>query len=177
MVGHQEKWRPRTEGTWTGRSSDGFRNNFNGRWTDGNKEQGTRQEQGAGYTRKERAPWLGSGESGESQRWQQSMSGNRKEWDHQQSPECGHPGVLGKGEREEETLPRQYMGTAGGGVNMGLPKIDRRAGPRGWQLEPPWGVHSQTAAGYGQWVGGLGPNTAPLGSQGGWAGRPGAQGG
>ena len=60
---------------------------------------------------------------------------------------------------------------------MGLTKIDKRTGPGGWQLEPPWGVHSQTAAGYGQWVGGLGPNTAPLGSQGGWAGSPGAQGG
>ena len=60
---------------------------------------------------------------------------------------------------------------------MGLPKIDGREGPGGRQLGPPWGVHGQTAAGYGQWVGGLGPNTAPLGTQGGWIGSPSAQGG
>ena len=70
-------------------------------WEKDRWEQRTKQEQGAGYTRKDRAPWFGSRESGESQRWQQSTSGNRKEGDHQQSPECGYSGVLGKGEREK----------------------------------------------------------------------------
>ena len=40
-------------------------------------EQETRQERRAWYTRKERAPWSGSRENGESQRWQRSRSGNR----------------------------------------------------------------------------------------------------
>ena len=77
-------------------------------------------------------------------------------------------------EKGEEALPRQYMEAAGGGASVGMPKIDGRAGPGGWQLGPTWGVHGQTAAGYGQWVGGLGPNTAPR-TQGGWAGSPSAQ--
>ena len=52
VVGHQEKCRPKTEGTWTGRSSDGFRNNFSGRRIDGNtgrdrsKDPGTRGKKG-----------------------------------------------------------------------------------------------------------------------------------
>ena len=139
-------------------------------------EQGTRQEQGARHTKEGKAPWSGRREGEESQRWRQSTSGSRKDGDRQQSPEYGRSGVPEEREREEEAHVRQYMGTAGGGVSMGLPKRDGREGPGGWQLGPPWGVHGQTAAGYGHWMGGLGPNMGPQGTQGGWVGSPSAQG-
>lgn len=77
----------------------------------------------------------------------------------------------------EVALPRQCGETAGEGRSVGLPKIDERAGPGGWKLGPPWGIHGQTAAGYGQWAGGLGSNPVSLRILGGWVGSPGAQGG
>ena len=74
--------------------------------------------------RKERAPRSGSRESGESQLWQRGTSENRKEGDRQQLPECRNSGLLEKGIRGEEALPRQYGGTAGERARVGLPRVD-----------------------------------------------------
>ena len=43
-VGHREKLRQKTGDTWTGRSSDGYRNNYSERGNAGNEKRGSMKE-------------------------------------------------------------------------------------------------------------------------------------
>ena len=85
------------------------------------------QDEAAGHMNNEGAAWSGIGESGGSQLRPRSTSGSRKEESCWKPPEFRNSGPSEKGKGHEESPPRQYVGTAEGGMSVGLPGIDGKA--------------------------------------------------